>query len=203
MGRLSAGCSPRVLRKSPRCSATMHGGRSQWSERRRRAGDEFYHHPARHRRTLASGKMGYNRMPAYIGRRGRQNFRTSRVFSPDVRRCRSGLARAEGRIERLLPELAEPDRLRLEDHLLLAGRAASSGCEGFDALGKSYSAYFEGSYPLAFVYASKAMWNYQKGQIALQEAEHGKWANFFRADWLTNIESTVPKTWTRFGPRLV
>jgi hypothetical protein len=35
------------------------------------------------------------------------------------------------------------------------------------------------------------MWNYQKGLDVLRDAEHGKWDRFYRADWLTNIESTV------------
>lgn len=31
----------------------------------------------------------------------------------------------------------------------------------------------------------------QEGPQALREPEHGKWDNFYKADWLTNIESTV------------
>lgn len=32
---------------------------------------------------------------------------------------------------------------------------------------------------------------YKNGQHALKRAEVGKWENFYRADWLTNIESTI------------
>ena len=35
------------------------------------------------------------------------------------------------------------------------------------------------------------MWSYQIGLDVLRDAEHGKWERFYRADWLTNIESTV------------
>ncbi|MDQ0063047.1 glycosyl hydrolase 115 family protein [Paenibacillus harenae] len=157
-----------------------------------RAGDEFYHHPARqivghwlqgrseHRDRRLYWATGVADFPEQV-----EWFR--RTCADAVQ----GWRELKERIERLLPELAEPDRRRLKDHLLLHVELHLSGCEGFDALGRSYSAYREGNYPLAFVYASQAMWNYRKGQVALQEAEHGKWAHFFRADWLTNIESTV------------
>jgi hypothetical protein len=157
-----------------------------------RAGDEFYHHPARI--IVGHWLQGKSEQPDH-----RLYWTTGEVGFPEQVECFRrlcadaipGWRELKERIERLLPELAEPDRLRLKDHLLLHVELHLSGCEGFDALGKSYSAYREGNYPLAYVYASQAMWNYRKGRIALDEAEHGKWAHFFRADWLTNIESTV------------
>ncbi|KRE98943.1 hypothetical protein ASG89_28335 [Paenibacillus sp. Soil766] len=157
-----------------------------------RAGDEFYHHPARI--IVGHWLQGKSDQPLT-----RLYWATGVAdFSEQVEWFRRKCAEAipgwrvlKERIDQLLPELADPDRLRLKDHLLLHVELHLSGCEGFDALGKSYSAYREGIYPLAFVYASQAMWEYRRGQVALQEAEHGKWADFFRADWLTNIESTV------------
>jgi hypothetical protein len=157
-----------------------------------RAGDEFYHHPAR--QIVGHWLQGKSDRPDH-----RLYWTTGEVGFPEQVECFRrlcadaipGWRELKERIERLLPELAEPDRLRLKDHLLLQVELHLSGCEGFDALGKAYTAYREGSYPMAFVYASQAMWNYQKGLVALREAEHGKWADFFRADWLTNIESTV------------
>ncbi len=158
-----------------------------------RAGDEFYHHPARiivgH---WLQGKSDQTNEWWLYWATGDVDFPEQVEWFP--RKCADavpGWRELRERIERLLPELADPDRLRLKDHLLLHVELHLSGCEGFDALGKSYSAYREGNYPLAFVYASQAMWRYRKGQIALQEAEHGKWDHFFLADWLTNIESTV------------
>ncbi|MBD0384812.1 glycosyl hydrolase 115 family protein [Paenibacillus sedimenti] len=157
-----------------------------------RAGDEFYHHPARiivgH---WLQGKSDQSNVRLY--------WASGDVDFPEQvewfrRKCAEaipGWLELKERIERLLPALAKSDHLRLKDHLLLHVELHLSGCEGFEALGKSYAAYQVGDYPLAFVYASQAMWKYRKGRIALQEAEHGKWAHFFRADWLTNIESTV------------
>nr|WP_235548970.1 glycosyl hydrolase 115 family protein [Paenibacillus sp. Soil522] len=157
-----------------------------------RAGDEFYHHPAR--QIVGHWLQGRSEHPDR-----RLFWVTGGVDFPEQVECLrrmcadavQGWRELKERIERLLPDLAEADRLRLKDHLLMHVELHLSGCEGFEALGKSYSAYREDNYPLAFVYASQAMWSYEKGRIALQEAEHGKWAHFFRADWLTNIDSTV------------
>ncbi|MDB4867166.1 MAG: hypothetical protein JWR03_1499 [Cohnella sp.] len=157
-----------------------------------RAGDEFYHHPAR--RIVGHWLQGKSDQPL-----DRLYWATGKVNFPDQvewfrRKCADavpGWLELIERIEGLLPGLSEPERLRLQDHLQLHVELHLSGCEGFAKLGKSYSAYREGNYPLAFVYASQAMWKYEKGLIALKQAEHGKWSHFFRADWLTNIKSTV------------
>ncbi|MDY7223274.1 glycosyl hydrolase 115 family protein [Halalkalibacterium halodurans] len=157
-----------------------------------RAGEEFYHHPAR--QIVGHWLQGRSEQPD-----SRLYWVTGTVDFPEQvewfrRKCSEtipGWIELKERIEKLLPELAEPDQIRLKDHLLFHVELHMSGCEGFEALGQSYAAYREGNFPLAFVYASQAMWKYEKGLIVLKQAEHGKWGNFFRADWLTNIESTV------------
>jgi len=157
-----------------------------------KAGDEFYHHPAR--RIVGhwlQGKSDLPLAPLYW-------ITGEADFSEQVERLRQLCAAAIPgwiemleRIKRILPELEESERLRLQDHLQLHVELHLSGCEGFEKLGQSYNAYREGNNPLAFVYASQAIWKYEKGLETLKRAEHGKWDNFFRADWLTNIKSTV------------
>lgn len=157
-----------------------------------RAGDEFYHHPAR--RIVGhwlQGKTDQSLAPLY--------WATGEVdFSEQVewfrQKCSNaipGWIELKSRIEELLPKLSEPEALRLKDHLLLHIELHLSGCEGFEKLGLSYRASLEGDNPLAYVYASQAMWKYEEGLAALKQAEHGKWDNFYRADWLTNIKSTA------------
>lgn len=157
-----------------------------------RAGDEFYHHPAR--KIVGHWLQGKAAEPlAHL------YWATGEVDFPEQvewfrRKCADaspGWLELRDRIEKLLPELMEPDRLRLKDHLLLHVDLHLSGCEGFEKLCQSYAAYLEGNYPAAFVYASQAMWKYQEGLVALQAAGHGKWTHFYRADWLTNITNTV------------
>jgi hypothetical protein len=157
-----------------------------------RAGDEFYHHPAR--KIVGHWLQGKAAKPLVhlYWATGEVDFPAQvEWFRRMCADATAGWLELRERIEMLLPGLAEPDRLRLKDHLLLHVELHLSGCEGFDKLGQSYAAYREGNYPAAFVYASQAMWKYQEGLVTLQAAEHGKWAHFFRADWLTNIASTV------------
>ncbi len=161
------------------------------------AGDEYYHHPAR----------------CIIGHwlQGRGDQTDSRLlwatgegtFAEQVQsfesRCEEGLRnwnawlnRVEAAVERLSAgDQGADDRRRVEDHLKFHGLLHRSGCEGFMWLCRAYSAYAEGRYPQAFVMASQSMWSYEEGLKALRDSEHGKWENFYRADWLTNIESTV------------
>ncbi|WP_246096209.1 glycosyl hydrolase 115 family protein [Paenibacillus sinopodophylli] len=158
-----------------------------------RAGDEFYHHPARkivgH---WLQGKTDHQSQSQLYWATGNVDFPEQvEWFSRKCTDAVPGWLDLKTRIERLLPELAESERLRVRDHLQLHIELHLSGCEGFDRLGKAYSAYLHGNYPLAFVYASQAMWKYQEGVIVLHEAEHGKWKHFYQADWLTNITSTV------------
>lgn len=157
-----------------------------------KAGDEFYHHPAR--RIVGHWLQGKADQPLV-----HLFWATGEVaFSEQVERLRQLCAAAIPgwldlleRIEQIWPELQKEEQLRLQDHLQLHVKLHLSGCEGFEKLGRSYQAYLEGNNPLAFVYASQAMWSYEKGLAALKQAEHGQWTNFFRADWLTNIKSTA------------
>jgi hypothetical protein len=66
-----------------------------------------------------------------------------------------------------------------------------SGWEWFYWLCRLYREYRKQRYPQAFVFASESMWCYQMGLDVLRDSEHGKWDRFYRADWLTNIKSTV------------
>lgn len=157
-----------------------------------KAGDEFYHHPARE--IVGYWLRGKSDQPL-----ASLKWVTGEVdFPVQVERLRKLCANAIPgwtdmleKIERILPALEEAERIRLQDHLQLHAALHRSGCEGFAKLGQSYQAYRDGNNPLAFVYASQAMWKYEQGLKALKRAEHGKWEHFFRADWLTNIKSTV------------
>ena len=78
-----------------------------------------------------------------------------------------------------------------KDNILFQVRLHLSGCKGFISLCKAFFEYEKGNYPLAFVYASQSIWDYRESLDAMVESEHGKWKNFYRADWLTNVKSTL------------
>lgn len=157
-----------------------------------RAGEELYHHPARE--IVGHWLQGRDGQPLQ-----RLNWATGSVgFAEQVdwfsRKCADAVPSwqlLKKRIEQLITKLPNEEQQRMNDHLLLHVKLHLSGCEGFVALGDSYKAYMNKEFPAAFVHASRAMWCYQQGLEAMQEAEHGHWHNFYRADWLTNIQSTV------------
>lgn len=156
------------------------------------AGDEYYHHPAR--QIIGHWLQGKVDQPdtRLNWAVGDQPF-DDQVMGFEVR-LKEGLENWEAWLQRcdeLLSKLGSEDRQRAVDQLMFHGALHLSGCEGFYWLCRSYREYREERYPQAFVYASESMWCYQKGLKALSDSEHGKWERFYRADWLTNIESTI------------
>lgn len=87
--------------------------------------------------------------------------------------------------------LAVENQQRFHDQLMVSILLHESGCRGFLLLLKGYDQSRSGKYLEAFVYVTEAHRAYKEGLHALQQSEHGKWENFYRADWLTNIASTV------------
>lgn len=156
------------------------------------AGDEYYHHPAR--QIIGHWLQGKREQPD-----SRLFWAVGDVpFSQQVKNFEDLLAQGIEkwgawlqRCEEVLTKLGTDDVRRAADHLRFHGALHLSGCEGFYWLCRSYREYHEQRYPQAFVFASESMWSYKKGLDILRDAEHGKWDRFYRADWLTNIESTV------------
>lgn len=156
-----------------------------------RAGDEFYHHPARE-------IMGH-------WLRGRTDtderlvWATERLpFAEQVRWFKEKAAAAEGnwlqlreRCVQVMAQLTGEESRRLQVQLLVQLDLHLSGCRGLNAICRAYEAYLAGLYPQAFVLASRAVWSYKTGHEALREAEQGQWKNFYRADWLTNVANTI------------
>ncbi|MFC6658269.1 hypothetical protein ACFQEX_23775 [Roseibium salinum] len=82
-------------------------------------------------------------------------------------------------------------RRRFRDLMLFQVRFHRSGATGLALLCRSIDAFLRKCYPQAFVLASQSLWAFEEALSAMTAAEHGKWRNFFRADWLTNVRITV------------
>lgn len=91
----------------------------------------------------------------------------------------------------VLQNLDGRERQFLEDNLLLSIRLHIAGCQSAVAFCKSYQAFLDNKLPLAFLYASQAIWAIQAGVEAMTNAEHGKWRNFYTTDWITNVRMTI------------
>ncbi|WP_245308191.1 glycosyl hydrolase 115 family protein [Halalkalibacter urbisdiaboli] len=157
-----------------------------------RAGEQFYHHPAR--RMIShwiQGKHSEN-LDKLNWATGRIPFRQQMQWFKS--KCENSLElwmALREKCTQLLEKLSEDDKQRLEDQLFIQIELHYSGCAGLIKLCQSYEYARQEKYPEAFVLASQAIWDYQKGFEALRKSEHGKWKDFYRADWLTNVEWTL------------
>lgn len=91
----------------------------------------------------------------------------------------------------IMDQLSEEDQRRFYNQFGIQVELHYSGCKGFISLCEAYFAAQQEHYPLAFVYASQAIWNYQIGLAAMRRSEQGKWEHFYQADWLTNVQWTL------------
>lgn len=156
------------------------------------AGDEYYHHPARKiigHWLSGRGEQADTRLKWAAGEES---------FPDQVRQFREHLEAGMtkwadwlAKCEAVIAKLKADDARRAGDHLRFHGILHLTGCEGFYWLCRSYEAYREDRFPQAFVHASQSLWKYSESLDVLRQAEHGKWENFYRADWLTNIECTM------------
>ncbi|MGM7723340.1 glycosyl hydrolase 115 family protein [Metabacillus sp. Hm71] len=157
-----------------------------------KAGEEFYHHPAR--KIIGHWLQGKAESPLQ-----KLFWATGDIsFTDQVKwfkeKCENGLVGWEELLiecQQLSSKLSKTDQQRFYDQLILQVVLHVSGCKGFISLCKAYLSFIQNDHPLDFVHASQSIWSYREGQKALKQAEHGKWENFYRADWLTNIESTI------------
>jgi Glycosyl hydrolase family 115 len=157
-----------------------------------KAGDEFYHHPAR---SLIGRLMrGEADAPAedLLWATGDRPFDAQVAWFRD--RCGAavaGLAALQDACDAAAAALTPAEAVFFRDLLGFQVRLHHSGCRGVVLLCEAIEAYRDGRYPQAFVGASQSLWAYSESLAAMQAAEHGKWRGFFSADWLTNVDSTI------------
>jgi hypothetical protein len=158
-----------------------------------RAGDEFYHHPAREIMSHWIQGKDLERCKKLLWA-----TQSEKTFLDQVKWFKSifedGLVKWVKLRETcvaLLDELDIEDQRRFYDQFMIQVELHYSGCKGFISLCKSYIFAQENNYPLAFVYASQSVWDYQLGLNGMRRSEHGKWGNFYKADWLTNVKWTI------------
>ncbi|SDN84442.1 glycosyl hydrolase 115 family protein [Alkalicoccus daliensis] len=157
-----------------------------------KAGEEYYHHPAR----LITAHMVQGK-----GEQAEEKLywlAEESSFTAQVQQyadsCREGNHRWKKfreKAETVMKALPAGEQQRFYDLFYLQLVLHDSGSAGAALLAEIWKAVRQEDYPLAFVFANKAMYIYQEGQLALKQSEHGKWLDFYRADWLTNIKATI------------
>lgn len=161
-----------------------------------RAGEEFYHHPAR--QIMVHWLKGRRECcDALIWAAGKQPFLEQTIwFKEIVEAAIPGWKRLHEQCLKVLESLEVAERFRLYNQLLVQIELHLSGCQGLAQICRSYQAFDEGRYPQAFIFASEAVNYYSQGIIALDSAQKGRWESFYSADWLTNINNTITHTQT-------
>lgn len=157
-----------------------------------RAGDEFYHHPAR---SLIGHLMRGETdgpVPDLVWATGAIDFDAQAAW------FRARAAGAEPAFAALVADAeAVGDALPADqatfwrDLLMFQARLHLSGCRGLAHLCDAIALFRRGEHAKAFVRASQALHAYGATLDAMAAAEHGKWRRFFSADWLTNVRITL------------
>ncbi|WP_128255828.1 glycosyl hydrolase 115 family protein [Falsirhodobacter deserti] len=157
-----------------------------------RAGDEFYHHPARslvgHVMRGETGRSANDLLWATGDVPFRKQVTWFEALAAPAAERYAALERVCEEVESLLP--GEQARF-FRDLLSFQTRFHRTGAEGLTCLCRSITSFLDGKHPQAFVWASRALWAYEQSLAAMTASEHGKWKNFFRADWLTNVRITI------------
>ncbi|UZQ86512.1 glycosyl hydrolase 115 family protein [Thermoclostridium stercorarium] len=156
------------------------------------AGDEYYHHPAR--MIIGHWVRGETKETAkdLLWATGELDFPEQvRFFYEKMINAVENFEKLKEKCVDTCNSLRREEAVFFKDNILFQVRFLLSGCKGFISLCKSFFEFEKGNYPLAFVYASQSMWEYGESLNVMAESEHGKWKNFYRADWLTNVKSTL------------
>ena len=156
------------------------------------AGDEYYHHPVR--MIIGHWVRGeiHETAKDLLWATGDLSFSEQvRFFYDKLVDSVADFEKLEQQCLGACNSLQGEEAVFFRDNIMFQVRLHLSACKGFISLCKSFFEFEKGNYPLAFVYASQSIWDYRESLNAMSESEHGKWKNFYRADWLTNVKSTI------------
>ena len=87
--------------------------------------------------------------------------------------------------------LKKPGRTVFEDSLLMQAKLLAHVWQGAMYVCESLEFAFEGDFQKAFYLAGKAKREYEAGNRAMREREHGKWRDFYRNECLTDVKQTA------------
>ena len=87
--------------------------------------------------------------------------------------------------------LKESVKTLFEDSLLLQAKLLFHVWQGALYVCESMELAFEGNYQKAFYFAGKAKREYEAGNTAMREREHGKWHDFYQNECLTDVKQTA------------
>lgn len=153
-----------------------------------KAGDEIYYHTARRMcvdwakrndmskgLVYATGEIPLGEQAKFFASKCKQAMNK---FSQLVKKCDD-------------MEKYVSNKTFFNDNIVFQTKLHLSGARGLYALCCAYECYEKGDMPRCFTILTGAMEEFSTGVTLLEENERGKWKNFYRCDWLTNVRITV------------
>lgn len=157
-----------------------------------KAGEEYYHHPVR--MMIKHWMSNQIQQPLETLNWSNQGNDFTKQVTDYMEKCSEGLTRWSqllDRCEETMKLLNDKDQVLFRDYFIFQVILHKSGCEGAINVCQSYLSFIKNDLVVAFIYTTKAIKSYQKGVKWMRLVEHDQWENFYRADWLTNIQCTI------------
>jgi hypothetical protein len=153
-----------------------------------RAGDEIYYHTAR--RICVDWTRGNEIADGLIFATGRMPFDEQVEFFGN--KCVEAIDKFEALVKKCEDVSSTlEDSTFFDDNIAFQAKLHLSGANGLKLLCDARKQFVKADYPHCFVTLSNAMNAFNDGAALLENAEHGKWKNFYSCDWLTNVRVTV------------
>ncbi len=157
-----------------------------------RAGDEFYHHPVRAMIDHWVKGKDNEKEETLIWATGDISFEGQvKYFKSKCEKSLSGWKELRQKCKKTYNLLSGEEGIFFKDNLMLQVELHYTGVKGVISFCESYLLFLQSNYPAAFIKVSEAIEDFSQGVKAMEDAEHGKWKNFYRADWLTNVKCTM------------
>lgn len=157
-----------------------------------KAGEEFYHYPARTIAVHWMKHMDDTCDDSLAWAAGKKKFSAQVTWYKNI--CRLGSEKWAPVCEKLetIARKAEPHNARLvKDTFLLQSILHASGCLGAFRLCEAYQFYQSDDIFNAWLKVSQSLNAYRRGIREMRDSEHGEWANFYSNDCLCNLELTI------------
>lgn len=149
-----------------------------------KAGEEFYYHTARRLCTdIMKGNDSSIGLYFYTEETNMSNqiHRTKRLCTEAMLNFGELAKDCDNALKTLENNVFFNDNIRFQAYLHLIG------AKGLYKLCCGLEEYEKKNFPNSFIHFTDSKHIFDEGVELLREGEHGKWKNFYRCDWLTNI----------------
>ena len=156
------------------------------------AGDEYYHHPIRRMANAWIGGFEPNSNKQIVPYLNKDNL-GSRIneYKSKCEKAVVGWETVYKKANETAEEMKEKYRKVFEDSFVVQTAIHYYGCVGAVHFCSGYNYFAQQEYISSFMELSRSI-NAQKEVLKwFDKVQHGKWENFYKSDWLTNVGATL------------